>query len=153
MRCANCDQLRTALEEARDEIRAWRAYEAGDIDDQAHTERLSRWLQAFPGRGYGPVNVLLALIDANGRIVTRAKLIEATRSSPFAKVENAEDLSFGAVSVRIFHLRNILRDLSKAGKLSPRFGTRKAGIRNHHGLGYSIAPEDIAALKAQAREA
>lgn len=150
MTCPNCAVLRAKLDEATDELKAWQAYDADAQGDPA-MDRLARWRAAL-GCGHGPVLVVMALVDAAGRIVAKTALIRATRASP-AVNQASEDVSYNLVSVQLSKARVAIRRLAAAGRLPASFDTAEAGIKSHWGMGASIAPEHARALSVLAGDA
>lgn len=127
--------MRAALEEARDEIAAWRAYDAQPLNP----DRLMAWTRAL---GVTPLTAVVAMTlnDAGDRPVSRARLFEITRAAPGAYVD-AEG-SDKLMDVYVFRLRRLL----EAAGLT-------AGIVNIRGFGWTLMPEVRAFLRSRTGEA
>lgn len=123
MRCAECDRLRVALLEAKQELEAWQAYAADDDPAGPDLDRLARWRSRLKSPDQVAA-VIMMLADARGRVVTKLQIVDALRHHPGARVDEPND-KLGTVLV------------SKARAVLERFALTTA-ISTHWGLGWSM---------------
>jgi DNA-binding response OmpR family regulator len=148
--CAECDRLRAQLAEAREEIRAWEEFDRQDGRVDADEERLAAWRRVYGLDGVQPVLTLMALCDRPGRLLSREALIRATR---YGAVKSADDVHRTIATTTICKLRRLLQAVAAKGGLPAAFAASDAGIFTHWGQGWSMTPENAAAVRALAGEA
>lgn len=135
MTCADCDDLRRQLREAREEIAAWEAGAREDHVAWLTADRLARWRRAF-GRGrLAAVVTLMLMVEKPDRLITTQMIIAAGRSVPGATRDR--DPGPKIATVNVFYARRYL----KAAGLS-------ALIRLSWGQGWFMTAADAKAVSA-----
>lgn len=151
MTCSHCDALRRQLADAREDIAAWEAWAKDERVADADEHRLAAWRKVFGARGPGPVLALMALADKPGRLINPQVIIAATR---FGAVRDSDDVAHRSLATtRICQVRNVLKALALAGRLPAVFAARDGGVATIWGQGWTMAPENAAAVRALAGEA
>lgn len=129
MTCAHCAALARENADLRDEVAAWRAYDAGDLGAGRAAEREKRWAT---GLGLYPVAARLVLTLAD----TPDRAFSYDRLGPTEELR-ARTSPQDCVAVYVYWARRSIRRLG----LEP-------GIENVRGYGYLMTRSAAARLKA-----
>lgn len=139
MTCPRCQALQAELAQAREELAAWRAHSDDTVQDDQALARLARW-QAALGLTLSQAMILIALVDRKGAPMSRPALNAVLSRRPGA--DHDRDVEDSVVQAFVCRLR---QQLAHEGLGQP--------IQTVWGLGYAIAVESAAALKARVGEA
>ena len=131
--CAECWSKQAEIDRLREELGAWQQY-AGGLD--ADMTRLCRWKDrlGLPGQR---IALLVALVDAAPRILSRAHLFDLRGAMPGSKTD--DDASLKTIDVQLTRIRQRLAES----------GIPNA-IRNVWGVGWSMDPATADAVRALA---
>lgn len=151
MTCVRCEALRHEISSLKEEIAEWEAWARDERGADVDEQRLANWRAACGMASAAPVLALMAFADRPGRLISPRTVVDATR---FGAVKATDDVQQRSLATtRICHLRRLLKSLAAAGRLPPAFGGRAAGIDMVWGQGWTMSPENAAAVRALAGEA